>query len=124
MSDLTNKWFLNFCPLHPPVSQRAVLAGASVEAGVGRVGGAGQVDLLSGPAATPRRGRGRQRHQRGVSGAESHRGLAERHVAAAASRLAAVGVRTVVDAHLGDGHAQNGLQLRPTESTQIVNWKS
>lgn len=98
--------------LHPPVSQRPVLTGAPVQAGVGGVGGAGQVDRLAGPAATPRCWRGWQRHQRGVTGAEGHRGVAEWHVVAAASGLTAVCVGTVINAHLRDGHAQQGLQLQ------------
>lgn len=95
-----------------PVSQRPVLAGAPSEAGVGGVGGAGQVDGLSAPAAASRCRWGHQRHQGGVAGAESQRGLAEWNLAAAAARLTAVCLETFVNAHLGDGHAQHGLQLQ------------
>lgn len=102
-----------------PVSQGSVLAGAPVEAGVGGVGGAGQVDRLTGLAATSSRQWGRQRHQRRVSGAESHRRLAEGHVAAAAASLTAVGGWTVVNTHLRDGRAQHGLQLQGDKTEHI-----
>lgn len=98
--------------MHLPVPQRSVLAGASVEARVEGVGGAGQADCFPPLAATLRGGRGRQRHQRDVTRAEGHGDLAEPNLVAAAAQLTAVCVRTVVNAHLGDGHAQHGLQLQ------------
>ena len=91
------------------MSHWAVLAGAPVEAGAGGVGGAGRPVGLSAPAAAPGRGRGRQRHQGRLPEPEGHRRLAEGNLAAAA-RLT-VGVGTVVNAHLRDGHAHRGLQL-------------
>lgn len=69
------------------------------------------MDRLSPPAATSRGQRGRHRHQRDVTGAEDHRNLTEGHLGATAARLTAVCVRTVVHAHLRDGHAQRGLHL-------------
>lgn len=95
-----------------PVSQLAVLTGASVEAGVVGVGGAGLVQALSGPAAAACLRGGGDRHQGGVPGAEGGGGEAEGDVTAAAARLTAVCGGTLVYTHLGDRHTQCCFQLR------------